>query len=200
MRSRLPLRALPALLVLLLLTALAGCGGGSPPWTGTPIRPPYDVASVPLRDAAGGSLDLARQHRLSLVFFGYAHCPDECPAVLGTLASAYRRLDPADRRRTQVVFVTTDPRRDTPRALRRYLGRFDPAFRGATGSIDRIRRAARPLHVFLKAGRRLHGGGYEVDHSLSVYAVRAGRSPMVWTGPSPGGLAQDVHHLLDAES
>ncbi len=64
---------------------------------------------------------------LTLVFFGYTHCPDICPMVLSNLASALTRLDDDDKSNVQVVFVTTDPSRDTPEVLRHYLDRYNKA-------------------------------------------------------------------------
>ena len=97
----------------------------------------------------------------------------------------------------QVVFVTSDPARDTAPVMRAYLGRFNPAFIGATGSIDQVATLAKPLGIFIKKGKKLPGGGYEVDHTTSVVAVRDGKAPLVWTtGVSPADMAADIKKLL----
>ena len=187
---------------------LAGCGGAEGPvsgvvtgdthgFAGAPLDQPYVVPSVPLQGTRG-SVDLARDGApVDVVFFGYSHCPDICQVVMGTLASAYAKLSPAQQRQVRVAFVTTDPRRDTTTVLRGYLRRFDPAFLGLTGSIDDIDRLAKPLHIYVKQGQRLPSGGYDVTHGTSVLAVQHGRATLVWSADvSPSALAHDLTKLL----
>ena len=104
------------------------------------LTEPYVVPATPLTDTDGAPYSLAdsTDKRLTLVFFGYTHCPDICQVVMQTLASAMTRLDDADREQVDVVFVTTDPARDDEAALRDYLDRFDPAFIGLTGPLPTI--------------------------------------------------------------
>jgi protein SCO1/2 len=99
-----------------------------------------------------------------------------------------------------VVFVTTDPARDTPSALHAYLARFDSHFVGLTGTLAQIDEFGQPMHVFITKGQKLPSGGYEVDHSTAVYAVTHGKVPLVWTnGTSPTAVAKDVARLLEGE-
>ncbi|ADV66616.1 SCO family protein [Deinococcus maricopensis] len=72
--------------------------------------------------------------RVRLVFFGYTHCPDICPITLGVLAGAYKTLTPAQRAQLRVDFVSVDPLVDRPDVVRAYLGKFNPDFRGFTGT------------------------------------------------------------------
>ena len=65
-----------------------------------------------------------------LLFFGYTNCPDVCRAVLADVALALQRLGPADRDQIQVIFVTTDPARDTPAGSRRTWTGSTPASSG----------------------------------------------------------------------
>ena len=76
--------------------------------------------------------------RVTFLFFGYTHCPDVCPVQMAGLASALRELDPEDQRRVAVVFVTTDPGRDTPARLREWLDSFSRDFIGLTGTQDQV--------------------------------------------------------------
>ena len=150
MRSR-ALASLTAVLALL----LAGCGGQSPGAegpvanlsvhdddgiNGVVLPRPYDVPSVPLEDADGATYDLATDATkpLTLVFFGYTHCPDICQVVMANIASSLTRLDDAQKAKVQMVFVTTDPARDDVATLRSYLDRFDPSFDGLTGDLAKI--------------------------------------------------------------
>ena len=97
-----------------------------------------------LTDTAGHPFSFAARARgkLTYLYFGYTHCPDVCPLTMGNLAVALRHVSPAVRRNVQVVFVTVDPRRDTPRVLRAWLNKYNASFIGLTGSERAIRRAA----------------------------------------------------------
>ena len=100
-------------------------------YVGTQVRSGTAPLLV-LPNDRGGTFDLAA-HRggIVLVYFGYTHCPDVCPATLNRL-DAVSELLGEDRRRVEQVFVTLDPRRDTPELLRAYLSNFDPVPIGLT--------------------------------------------------------------------
>jgi protein SCO1/2 len=207
---------LAATAAVLTLGLVAGCGGTgdsgavvsdlSRPdnhgFNGDYLPEPYVVPDAPLTDDTGEPFTLATDDRdVDVVFFGYVNCPDICQVVMGSLTSAYLRLPAADRDRVRVVFVTTDPARDTPSALHTYLARFDPHFVGLTGTLDQIDRLGQPMHVFIRKGEKLPSGGYEVDHSTAVYAVTRGKVPLVWTnGTSPTAVAKDLARLLEGKS
>ena len=183
----------------LLLTA---CGGGDDaPLTGAVLDQPYVVPPTPLTDTDGASYSLAddTHKRLTLVFFGYTHCPDVCQVVLSTLASAMTRLDEADHEQVDVVFVTTDPERDTEKVLRNYLDRFDPTFIGLTGPLDSIIDVGKAMAVAVEQGHKLPSGGYDITHGTSVLAIDGGDEvPILWTqGTSATQFASDVHQLLE---
>jgi len=135
---------------------------------------------------------------LTLVFFGYTHCPDICQLVMSDIASALTRLEPAQQRKVDMLFVTSDPKRDTPQVLRDYLDRFNPSFEGLTGPLPRIVDVAHALGVPIEKGARLPSGGYEVAHGTQIVGVRAdGTAPIVWTeGTSAAALAEDLTALL----
>ena len=100
----------------------------------------YPKPDVTLEDTAGDPYDIATDTRdqLTLVYFGYTHCPDLCPLNMFTAATALQRLPAAERSRVKVVFVTTDPDRDTPSVIRTWLDHFDSSFIGLTGAIKQI--------------------------------------------------------------
>jgi protein SCO1 len=153
-----------------------------------------------LTDTDGKPFSLASStdRRLTLVFFGYTHCPDECPTTMATLASAMLQLDAADRDNVQVVFVTTDPARDTGPVIRHWLDRFDPSFVGVTGSLPKIKHVAETMGVPVAQGRRLPSGGYDVTHGTQVLALDGTNTvPVVWTlGATAPEFAHDIHQLL----
>lgn len=200
---------------LLVLTAVAllvaGCGGTSSKepvsgvqgvdnhgYRGTWLDSPYVVPSVALPDTAGKPYDLATAPAsLKIVFFGYTNCPDVCQVVMSTIASAVKRLPAEQQSRVQVVFVTTDPARDTGAVLREYLDHLDPAFVGLTGPLPRIVEVATPLKVFIEKGKRLPSGGYDVTHSSVVYAVQGKDARLAWNqDTSPSEMAADIIKLL----
>ncbi|MXG88514.1 SCO family protein [Nocardioides sp. YIM 123512] len=149
-------------------------------------------------DGTPFSLTGSTDKRLTLVFFGYTNCPDICPAVMANLASAMTRLDEADRDQVEVVFVTTDPERDTPEVLRSYLDRYDKSFVGVTGSLPDIAKVGLSIGVGL--GTKLPSGGYEVDaHTTQTTAIDADdEAPMFWgQQTSSADFASDIHLLLN---
>jgi protein SCO1 len=195
-RRALAVALLPAAL---LLTA---CGGDDDaPLSGAVLDQPYVVPETPLTDTDGASYSLTddTDKRLTLVFFGYTHCPDVCTVVLSTLASARTRLDEADHEQVDVVFVTTDPERDTEKVLRNYLDRFDPTFIGLTGPLDSIIDVGAQMAVSVEQGHKLPSGGYDITHGTSVLAIdNSDEVPILWTqGTSATQFASDVHQLLE---
>ena len=167
---------------------------------GAVLDTPYRVPRTPLTDTTGAPYSLAADtdKPLTLVFFGYTHCPDVCQQVMASIAGALTRLTEEQRARVDVVFVTTDPARDDRRTLRHYLDRFDPSFVGLTGDLATITRVAAGLKVFVERGERLPSGGYEVAHGTPVIGITADdRAPIVWTEGTPAtDLAEDVAGLL----
>jgi protein SCO1 len=204
-----PRRALVAV-VAALAVAAAGCGSSDGPpvsgvsggdgdaYHGTRLDDPYVVPDITLSDATGEPYSLAEDPApLKVVFFGYTNCPDICQAVMSTIASAVSRLDADQRAKVEVLFVTTDPARDTGPVLRSYLARFDPDFTGVTGSLKQIIDLGDPLKVYVDKGQKLPSGGYEVDHSTYVFGVTGNEASTVWTqGTSPAAMAADIIKLL----
>jgi protein SCO1/2 len=180
---------------------LAGCSKSSADtFSGAVLHQQYTVPTTRLTDTEGQPFSLASStdKRLTLLFFGYTHCPDECPTTMATLASAVTRLDDSDKANVQVVFVTTDPARDTRPVLRHWLDRFDPAFVGLTGPLARIKQIGTQVGVPIAKGRRLPSGGYDVTHGTQVLAIDGhDQVPVVWTlGTSAAQFAADIHQLL----
>ncbi len=109
-------------------------------WEGaSPPPQPYPAPTLELDDVDGNRVNLASfRGRTTIVFFGFTHCPDVCPATLLNLG---RMLDDMPRReadRIQVVFVSLDPERDTPERMRSWLANFHPSIVGLTASRDEV--------------------------------------------------------------
>ncbi len=112
---------------------------------------------------------------VTLVFFGYTNCPDVCPVHMSNLGAVLPELDPRVSERIKVVFVTTDPRRDTPAVLRAWLDHFSTGFIGLTGDSSAIAAVQGALQlapaVIERAAPR--DTGYAVGHSALVVAFTA---------------------------
>src|SRR6476619_1975023 len=109
--------------------------------------------------------------RSMLVFFGFTHCPDICPAEMQVIAQALDHL--GDKAKKMVpVFITVDPERDTPQAMAEYVKSFGPNFVGLTGSPEAIAAAAKAYRVaYSKIETKDSPGDYTVDHSALVYLM-----------------------------
>jgi protein SCO1/2 len=143
------------------------------PYRGGLVNPPLPKPKFTLTDTSGASFDLSlkTQGFVTLVFFGYTHCPDMCPTQMAMIGSAFRKL-PADVvDQFKVVFVTTDPARDDSKVLRSWLDNFDKRFIGLTGSDAAIRAAqiASNLPPAEKSAVR-PDGNYDVGHAAFVLA------------------------------
>jgi len=130
--------------------------------------------------AIGGSFKLVDQNGASisdedikgrpfLVFFGYTHCPDICPATLFEVSEIMHALG-KDADRTGALFITVDPERDTPAAMKDYLSSFDPHLRGATGDRAAIDAAEKAYRVYAKKVPTTNGD-YSMDHTALVYLM-----------------------------
>ena len=104
----------------------------------------------------------------TLIFFGYTHCPDVCPATLFELSEALRALGPD--RKAAALFITVDPERDTPEVLKDYLSSFDPRIVGVTGRRDQVDPVLKEFRVY---SRKIAGEGddYTMDHTALVYLM-----------------------------
>ena len=130
------------------------------------------IGRFQLTDHEGRAVDEgAMLGKPALVFFGFTYCPDVCPTTLTAMSALLGRLgDDGDR--LGVFFVTVDPERDTPAALKAYLSSFDPRIRGLTGEAAQIKALARPLGVYF-AKVESGGGTYTMDHTASVFLLDA---------------------------
>ena len=107
----------------------------------------------------------------TLVYFGFTYCPEVCPTTLTAITSWLHLLGP-DADRLNVVFISLDPERDTPEAMKAYLSNFDPRIRGLTGSVEDVAATAKAYRVYYKKVPT-SDGSYTVDHSTAVYMFDA---------------------------
>ena len=134
---------------------------------------------------------------VTLLFFGYTHCPDICPTPLAAVARAKEHMG-SDGERVHVVMVTVDPARDTADDLESYVTHFDPSFLGATGTAQALRSAATVYGIHVEVGEGTVDSGYTVDHTASLIAIDTdGFVRVVYpTDVAPDALASDLEELL----
>ena len=104
------------------------------------------------------------------IFFGFTNCPDVCPTTLIEITNSLAKLG-ADGDRLKVLFVSVDPERDTPEALRAYLASFDPRIIGLTGSADQIAVAAKGWKAHYHKLEEEGGGSPTITHSAYIYLM-----------------------------
>jgi protein SCO1/2 len=191
--------------------------GSTSDFNGTVVDPPLPRPKQYLRDTRGQrfSLDRRPEDELTVLFFGYTHCPDVCPTTMADLAVARGQLAETLREDVTVVFVSEDPERDSPRGLRRWLDGFDPSFVGLRGGNQqsaamlkelylpetvRVERPEDPVEHPDDAHDHHEHGDYGVDHAGVVYAFAPGDVTVIYSGgTTPSQYAADFQTLLSAE-
>jgi len=106
--------------------------------------------------------------RYMLIFFGYTGCTDICPRTLTEMSEALDRVDP-QAARIQPLFITVDPKHDTPDQLRRYTAGFSPHLLGLTGTADQLHAVQRTFHVVVQPDKT--GNPTDLDHSAVLYLL-----------------------------
>lgn len=184
-------------LLLLCLGLLAACSQPEPPFLGAPLAGSSIAGGdFTLTDHNGQPRRLSDfRNKVVLLFFGYTHCPDVCPTTLLEVQAALKELGAAGRD-VQPLFVSLDPERDTPAALKPYLAAFKVGAIGLTGSPAELAPIARRYAIsYEKNGSGEH---YTVDHSAGSYLLdRQGKlRVMVNYGAGSQVLAHDLRLLL----
>ncbi|ACL57813.1 SCO family protein [Methylobacterium nodulans] len=162
-RAAIPLLAFALGLAALGLVAVTMLG--RPAVTASGVGGPFtlvnqDGKTVSEKDFAG---------RTHLVFFGFTHCPDVCPTTLQQISDVLAALGPKGRD-MKVLFITVDPERDTPEALKQYLASFDPRIVGLTGSTDAVAGAVKAYRAYSRKVP-LKDGDYTMEHTALVYIM-----------------------------
>ncbi|GGF63053.1 SCO family protein [Alteromonas lipolytica] len=172
-------------LLLSLVAAVALAAGAGFAWwkasgnsTGAPqyfqtFPEPRQLAPVELVNQHGETVtnEVFKDH-WSLLFLGYTFCPDVCPTTMSALGQIYPELkDISPGAPIQVVFVSVDPKRDTPERLESYLAYFNPEFVALTGEHKMLFPFARSLGLMYAIAESTDNPNYLVDHSASVVVV-----------------------------
>ncbi len=173
----------------LLAAPACGDGDGASVGVGVPLPVPSLMPAMTLTTTEGARFHLRRDTHggVTLLFFGYTHCPDVCPIQFANLSAALHRMPVRLARRVRVVFVTTDPERDTPSRLRAWLDAFDPGFVGLTGHPDSLVLLQQRLGLSPAVREPRPDGTYLVGHAAQVIAFGADQVARV---AFPAGVRQ----------
>ena len=170
--------------------------GAEGSYRGAIVTPPLPKPRFVLTDTSGMPFDFWNETRgsVTLLFFGYTYCPDECPTHMANLGAALKRLPPRTAEQVKMVFVTTDPARDVPVKLRRWLDNFDKRFVGLTGSETALAAAQEAAGVPLAYRAESKNGSSSVAHANFVIAYTKDNLAHVIY---PGGVSRDdwIHDL-----
>ena len=110
--------------------------------------------------------------KLMLVYFGFTHCPDICPAGLQVITAALDKLGPRAGK-IAPLFITVDPERDTPAQMKSYVASFHPSVTGLTGSGEDISAVAKAYRVYYRKAQNPDLSDYTMDHTSFMYLMDA---------------------------
>ena len=184
--------------------ALAGCDklapGSRTPFNGVDITGSDLGPDFRLTDHNGKERTLADfKGKAVAMFFGYTHCPDVCPTTLSDMANALKALGP-DGQRVQVLFVTVDPKRDTPELLKGYVPAFNPTFLGLYGDAAATAKVTKDFKIYAAERPGKTPESYTVDHSAQTLVFDAnGKLRLMLAYGTPGDkIASDLRILLNS--
>ena len=143
--------------------------------------------------------DILERKKIVLIFFGYTHCPDVCPAAMYVLQKAMNELSEIERKQVQVVFISVDPERDNPKVVSDYAKFFDKSFLGLTGTPEEIKEVAKKYMVFYEKVKTQSESGYLVNHTASIYLItKEGLIKIIYPSrkQKPNLIAEDIKKLL----
>jgi len=181
------------------IVLLGGCGRAQA-FHGTAYDPPRAAPEISGTNWNGEPFHLRDlQGKVVLLFFGYTYCPDICPLTLAELARLHSGLgEQADG--LTVLFVSTDPARDTPERLAQYMPNFNPSFYGVFVPAEALTTVKQGYGVYSETNQKVTppAGGYYVDHNSYIYVIdQAGQLRVAFPATDPKeGLRADVEQLL----
>ncbi len=151
---------------------LAFQGPRGMPQHATILPQPAPIPQFSLLDQNGAEFNNeSLNDQWSLLFFGFTHCPDICPATLTQLALARSRvLDQGASTFPNILLISVDPERDTPAVMAEYIGHFGDGMTGVTGSLDELRKLTSALGIYFEKSIA-ENGDYSVDHSAVVVVI-----------------------------
>lgn len=192
-----------ASLAMLTLATVTGCTGGSTGpvkanapgaasrYQGIELPTHRPIPHITLTDTRGYPYDPAAHddRPVTVLFTGYTHCPDVCPTTMADLATVLRQR-PALRAKVRVLFISTDPRRDSPSHIRAWLDRFDATFVGLRGTKAQVSALSGQLSLPLPEDNG-------TTHSSELLAFTRGHgTQLAWLSDvTPSVLEHDLSSL-----
>lgn len=109
--------------------------------------------------------------KIKLVYFGFTNCPDICPTDMAKISSSLKKLGKRKLENLQPIFISIDPKRDDPSAIKIYLENFHESFIGLTGTVEQVKKVAKNYKVYSKEVKSDDLDGYLMDHSAYIYLI-----------------------------
>lgn len=198
----------------LAVAALAGCASTDEPvvtvvsptvtseFLGTMLDKPMPKPDVTLTDTNGKPFNIAKdtKGRVTALYIGYTHCPDVCPTTMADLSVAMGQLPQDVAKQVDVVFITTDPERDTSKAIGRWLSSFSwDGLTGLTGPFTDTKKAADTVGIFIDPPVKNADGSVTVEHGAQVILFgKDDKSDLIFTsGFAPEDVAHDLKRLVE---
>jgi protein SCO1/2 len=186
-------------LLIIAVVAIAGWWYRAPQLHGIQLQSPRVADDFTLPTSTGESMSLSDfRGQYVVLFFGYTSCPDVCPTTLNDLQQMVKSLGSQRAEDIQVIMVSVDPERDTPEQLATYLGFFDPAFIGMTGTVEDIQPVAGQFGIYFERQPGSANTGYLVDHTSAVTVIDPeGHVRLIFThGVKGAEMASDITYLM----
>lgn len=180
------------------LGLLAACSESRPSFRGIDITGAAYARQLALPDVDGKVRTLDEfKGKVVIVFFGFAQCPDVCPATLAEVADVRQKLG-ADGARVQPVFVTVDPERDTAQVLKEYVAAFGPDVVALRADLAQTQAAAKEFKVYFAKVPGKTPDSYTIDHTAGAYVFDPQGRVRIFSryGSGADALLQDVKLLL----
>ncbi|MFF4405093.1 SCO family protein [Streptomyces sp. NPDC001262] len=212
-------KILGAALAMAAALTLTACGGSdssgdkpvadvsaSPKKAAITLDTPKDKPDLVLTDTSDKKYELLKETkgRPVLLYFGYTYCPDVCSTVVSDIAAATKKLSKEDQEKLQVVFVTTDPERDTPKRMREWLdAQGGQNIVGLTGDFDTIQAAAKPLGILVEKPKKEKDGSITVSHGAEVvgFSPKDDAAHWIYTSSTTSDqYAQDLPKIVKGEN
>lgn len=167
----------------------------------TLLKTPRPIAEFSLLDQDGQAAGTdSIKGQWTVLFAGFTHCPNICPATLSLLGATLKQVDPAPR--PQVVLLSVDPERDTPQRLKSYLAQFDPHFKGLTGDEQKIATVRSSLGLIAEKTPGASPDSYTVDHSAALVLINPRGEVAGYITPpfDPAVVAHDLRKLMQSKA
>jgi protein SCO1/2 len=165
---------------------------------GTVIQSPSPSFDFTLTGADGDVSLSDFRGKLVVIYFGYTFCPDICPATLANVGQALRRMNESQSKDVQLIMISLDPERDTPKKLSEYVVHFYPSFIGITGSNEKLAEVTSLYGIFYEKSAGSTTENYTIDHTATLLVIdREGYLKLVFPfGVTVDEIADDLKFML----